>query len=227
MIKALFFDFDGVMAETMPYHLPAWNTVLERDYGFSLNPMAVKLNEGRPVLEIAQAVFEDAKQPYTHEILQDAISKKNDIFRATHHSSVFPENITLIKWAKERGLQVGLVTGTKRENLGVIISDDLLVQFDIIITDGDTERGKPAPDPYLAAAEKVAVDPADCIVIENAPLGIEAAKSAGMFCIALKTTLPGELLNQADVTVNNHAEMLQRFDQFFQAGDIAPFICNY
>jgi beta-phosphoglucomutase len=215
LIKALFFDFDGVMAETMHYHLPAWNTVLERDHGFSLNPMAVKLNEGRPVLEIAQAVFEDAGRPYTQDILLDVISKKNEIFRATHQSFVYPENLVLIQRAKERGLQVGLVTGTKRENLGVIISDDLLVQFDIIITDGDTARGKPAPDPYLAAAENVAVDPADCIVIENAPAGIEAAKAAGMFCIAVKTTLPGELLNQADVTFSNHAELLQNIDQFF------------
>lgn len=215
MAKALFFDFDGVMAETMPYHLAAWNTVLERDYGFSLAPMSVKLNEGRPVLEIAQAVFEGAGQSYTPDILFDVVSKKNDIFRATHKSAVYPENISLMKRAKESGLQVGLVTGTKRENLGVIISDDLLVQFDIIITDGDTTRGKPAPDPYLAAAENVAVNPADCIVIENAPAGIEAAKAAGMFCIAIKTTLPGELLKQADVTFNNHAELLQRIDQFF------------
>ncbi len=215
MAKALFFDFDGVMAETMPYHLPAWNTVLERDYGFSLNPMVVKLNEGRPVFEIAQAVFDDAGQPYTTEMLLDVITKKNAIFRDTHKSSVFPENYVIIKRAKERGLQVGLVTGTKRDNLGVVLPDDLLVQFDIMITDGDTARGKPAPDPYLAAAENVAVNPADCIVIENAPAGIEAAKAAGMFCIALKTTLPGELLNQADVTFNNHAELLQRIDHFF------------
>ena len=215
MVKALFFDFDGVLAETMPYHLSAWNTVLERDYGFSLDPMSVKLNEGRPVLEIAQAVFEDARRSYTDEMLLDVVSKKNEIFRNTHQSFVYPENISLIQRAKKRGLQVGLVTGTKRENLGVIISDDLLVQFDIIITDGDTVRGKPSPDPYLAAAENVAVDPADCIVVENAPAGIEAAKAAGMFCIAIKTTLPGELLKQADVTFKNHAELLQRIDQFF------------
>lgn len=215
MAKAVFFDFDGVIAETISYHLSAWNIVLERDYGFSLNPMAVKLNEGRPGLEIAQAIFEEAGRPYTAELLHDVISKKNVVFRDTHQSSVYPENIQLINDAKERGLQVGLVTGTKRENLGVIVPDDLLVQFDIIITDGDTTRGKPAPDPYLAAAEKVAVHPADCIVIENAPAGIEAAKSAGMFCIALKTTLPGELLNQADVIFKNHAELLQHIDQFF------------
>lgn len=215
MAKAVFFDFDGVMAETMPYHLPAWNTVLERDYGFALNPMTVKLNEGRPVFEIAQAVFDDAGQPYTTEMLLDVITKKNAIFRDTHKSSVFPENYVLIKRAKERGLKVGLVTGTKRDNLGLVLPDDLLAQFDIMITDGDTARGKPAPDPYLAAAENIAVDPADCIVIENAPIGIEAAKSAGMFCIAVKTTLPGELLNQADVTFNNHAELLQRIDQYF------------
>lgn len=215
MAKALFFDFDGVIADTMPFHLQAWNTVLERDYGFSLNPMSIKLNEGRPGLEIAKEVFEHAGHPYTMETLQDVIAKKNDIFRSIHKSTIFPENALIIKRAKEHGLQVGLVTGTKRENLGIVIPENLLVQFDIIITDGDTARGKPAPDPYLAAAENVAVNPTDCLVIENAPAGIEAAKTAGMFCIAVKTTLPGELLNQADVTVNNHAELLQIIDHYF------------
>ena len=106
------------------------------------------------------------------------------------------------------------MTGTKRENLGVIIPDELLVQFDIIIADGDTKRGKPSPDPYLAAAQKVAVAPNECLVIENAPAGIEAAKAAGMFCAAIKTTLSGEHLNKADVTFNNHAELLERLNQF-------------
>jgi beta-phosphoglucomutase len=212
--KAVFFDFDGVMADTMTFHLPAWKRILESDYGFTPDPMTVKLNEGRPVYYIAQAVFEHAGQPYTPTVLKDVISKKNALFRATNKSMVFVENYDIIKVAMERGLQVGLVTGTKRENLAVVIPDDLLVHFDIIITDGDTENGKPAPDPYLAAAENVAVHPGECLVIENAPIGIQAAKAAGMFCIALKTTLSEEHLHQADVTFKNHTELLQSLDQF-------------
>jgi len=139
--KGIFFDFDGVMADTMPYHLVAWNYVLERGYGFSLDPMSVKLNEGRPVYEIAEAVFKDAQKSYTPEILTDVITRKNEHFRATHKSVIFPENLKIIKRAKDLGLQVGLVTGTKRENIGIILSDDLLVQFDIIIADGDSMDG--------------------------------------------------------------------------------------
>lgn len=212
--QAIFFDFDGVLAETMPYHLPAWNQVLEQNYGFSLNPMAVKLNEGRPVYEIAEAVFRDAGQPSTPDILNDVVTQKNEIFRATHNSSVYPEISKIIRIARDHGLAIGLVTGTKRENLGVIVSPEVLAQFDIVITDGDTQRGKPAPDPYLAAAQNMAIAPARCIVIENAPAGIQAAKSAGMFCIALKTTLSAEHLSIADVTFNNHAELLSELHRF-------------
>jgi HAD superfamily hydrolase (TIGR01509 family) len=214
-IRAIFFDFDGVLADSMPYHLPAWNQVLEKDYGFSLDPMVIKLNEGRPVYEIAQAVFAAAGQPYTANILNAVITKKNALFRASHRATIFPENIEIIRRAKERGLSVGVVTGTKRENISYIIPDDLLVQFDVIIADGDAPRGKPSPDPYLLAAEKTAVAPKDCLVIENAPAGIQAAKAAGMFCVALKTTLPAEHLKQADVTFNNHAELLRAWVKFF------------
>lgn len=212
--RAIFFDFDGVMADTLTYHLPAWTSILEGDYGFTPNPMTVKLNEGRPVYYIAQAVFEQAGQAFTIDMLQDVITKKNALFRAINKSTVFPENFDLVRIAQERGMQIGLVTGTKRENLTVVIPDDLLAHFDIIITDGDTEQGKPSPDPYLAAAEKVAVHPGECLVIENAPIGIESAKAAGMFCIALKTTLSEEHLFQADVTFKNHAELLQNLHQF-------------
>jgi len=206
--QALFFDFDGVLAETMPYHIPAWNRVLEQHYGFSLNPMTLKLNEGRPVFEIIRAIFEDAGQYYDAAILNRVITQKNELFRATHNARVFPEIKEIIGLAKARGLKIGLVTGTRRENIGVIVPDDILDRFDVIIAEGDSERGKPAPDPYLAAAEKVGLAPEDCLVIENAPLGIQAAKSAGMFCFAVKTTLSAEHLAKADVTFNNHADLL-------------------
>ncbi len=209
LFKAMFFDFDGVMAETLPYHLPAWKRVVESRFDFPFNPMTVKLNEGRPVLGIARAVFEEAGHACTEEMLIEVVEQKNAIFRATHKAAAYPENFEIIRIAKKSGLKTGLVTGAKRENVHTLLSKELVDGFDVIIVDGDVERGKPFPDPYLTAAKRLGVHPEDCMVIENAPLGIRAAKAAGMFCVALKTTLSAEHLQSADVIFENHAQLLQ------------------
>jgi beta-phosphoglucomutase len=217
VIRAVFFDFDGTFVESLPYHLAAWEEVLMSQCGFHLDPITVKLNEGRPVIEIARAIFEQAGQPFSEQLLHSIIDLKNERFRATHRARIFPENLQIIDLLKKRGIFVGLVTGTKRANLGVIVPLKVLRFFDVIITDGDTPLGKPAPDPYLAAAEKLGIQPSECLVVENAPLGIQSAKAAGMFCVALTTTLPEEHLQQADVTLHDHRRLYQKLEQDFLA----------
>jgi beta-phosphoglucomutase len=75
--------------------------------------------------------------------------------------------------------------------------------FDYAVTGDHVKRGKPHPDPYLKAAKGLGLRPRECIVVENAPLGIESAKRAGMFCVALTTSLPREYLKRADVVVDS------------------------
>lgn len=210
-VAAILFDFDGVMAETLPYHIPAWKRALKDRFDFPFHSMTVKLNEGRPVMGIARAVFEDAGRDYTEALLAEVVEKKNSIFRATQKATVYPENIKIVQLAKSNGLKVGLVTGTKLENVQALLPEELIESFDVIIVDGDVERGKPFADPYLAAAIRLNLQPEKCIVVENAPLGIQAAKSAGMFCAALKTTLSSEHLSAADVIFENHAEFYKNF----------------
>jgi beta-phosphoglucomutase len=214
---AIFFDFDGVMAETMPYHLTAWKDIIENHYGFEFRPMTVKLNEGRPVVGIARAVFEEAGRDYSESQLLDIIEKKNAVFRATNNATIYPENFEIIKLAQDKGLKVGLVTGTHLKNVEALLPKEMMANFDVIIVDGDAERGKPFPDPYLTAARRCGVDPEKCIVVENAPMGVQAAKSAGMFCAALKTTLSSEHLKAADVTFDNHAQLLTEIRDVFLA----------
>jgi len=217
-IRALLFDFDGVMADTMRYHLAAWEQVLSAHYGFHLDEMVVKLNEGRPVLQIAQAIFRAAAQPHTEELLRTCIAEKSLVFKHTHQAKVYPENRQIIERARSQGILVGLVTGTFRKNLALVLPEPWMQLFDVIITDGDTLQGKPFPDPYLAAAERLNVLPTECVAIENAPLGIQSAKAAGMVCIAVQTTLPEEHLKQADVIVATHAELLLHLTAGFFCG---------
>ncbi len=210
--RAVLFDFDGVTAETLPSHISAWQRVLERDSHATLDEMVIRLNEGRPVIEMVKKIIEHTEMSFGQADVEKLIAKKNDEFQKHHKARVYKPIPSILDKIHQRGASTGLVTGTTLENIKTVLSLLLIDKFDVIIADGDTVQGKPAPDPYLAAADRLGVNPKDCVVVENAPVGIASAKSAGMMCIALATTLDKEHLAQADVKFDNHFELLELFD---------------
>jgi len=108
---------------------------------------------------------------------------------------------------KKNGHILGLVTGTPSQELKRILPRRVLRIFDGIISGDHVKKGKPHPEPYLKAAKTLGVYPKACLVVENAPYGIESAKRAGMFCIAITTSLPKEYLAKADLVVDKLEEI--------------------
>jgi beta-phosphoglucomutase len=212
VIKAILFDFDGVLAETFSSHVAAWTEVFG-EQGISIHPEVVYMNEGAPAWKIGQAIAIDAGANFSKKKLKKIARRKNEIFRAKNTAVVYDGVLDIIDLSKRRGLKVALVTGTALANLQAVLPDSLLNAFDEIVKDGDTKRGKPHPDPYLKAAEKLKIRTSECLVLENAPLGIRSAKSAGAFCVALMTTLPEDRLTEADVVVKGHRAVLDMFDE--------------
>jgi beta-phosphoglucomutase len=104
-----------------------------------------------------------------------------------------------------------MVTAGRLTRLERSAPPGFLKRFDAIVTGEDTGEGKPSPEPYLCGARRLGVRPQACIVVENAPLGIEAAKRAGAYCIALRTTLDEQALAGADEVVASF-EALVRCD---------------
>jgi beta-phosphoglucomutase-like phosphatase (HAD superfamily) len=82
--------------------------------------------------------------------------------------------------------------------------------FETVVTAEDTARGKPDPEPYRLAAQRLGVAPSECLGVENAPLGVQSAKAAGMLCAALETTLPASRLGGADFVFHD-VEALSRW----------------
>ena len=95
-------------------------------------------------------------------------------------------------------MKLAIVTGGGRDRVQRLIDEYFRGVFDAVITSDDVQHTKPYPEPYLKAAEKLKVAPANCVVIENAPLGIRSAKRAGMHVIAIETTLDRQFLKEAD-----------------------------
>ncbi|GAI93777.1 unnamed protein product, partial [marine sediment metagenome] len=112
----------------------------------------------------------------------------------------------------------GIVTAGLSERVHNSVPLKFLSKFDVVITGDKTIRGKPFSDPYLKGAEELGLKPEECIVVENAPLGIQAAKSAGAYCIAICSTLDRSYLEEADEIVEKF-EDLNTLDFIKQLGN--------
>ena len=206
MIRAVLFDFDGVLVDSMPYHVRNWQEVF-RPYGVKIEPRDVLLLEGRPGIEIAAGLAEKAGLQLKSEELHRITKRKRKLYQATTRAKLLPEARDLLTKLKQQGFKVGLVTGSVLGNIKAVLDEEALRLFDVIVTSEEVANGKPHPESYLRAAEKLNCQPSQCLVVENAPIGIQAAKAASMTCIAVTSTLNPEELQEADRIVGRLAEI--------------------
>ena len=202
-IKAILFDFDGVIANTLTYHVQAWQQVFDK-YEVEIIPEDVFLLEGRMAEDLRKRLAEKKGLSLDHTTIKQITKQKRAIYNQITKATVYPSIKILLEYLKRISLKKALVTGSIIKNILPVAGKDFLENFDVIITSDQVTHTKPDPEPYLTAAEKLAVKPDECLVIENAPSGITAAKQAGMFCIAVKTTIQNEqYLKDADLIVED------------------------
>ena len=202
-IKAILFDFDGVIANTLTYHVQAWQQVFDK-YEVEIIPEDVFLLEGRMAEDLCKRLAEKKGLSLDHTTIKQITKQKRAIYNQITKATVYPSIKILLEYLKRISLKKALVTGSIIKNILPVVGKDFLENFDVIITSDQVTHTKPDPEPYLTAAEKLAVKPDECLVIENAPSGITAAKHAGMFCIAVKTTIQNEqYLKDADLIVED------------------------
>ena len=192
-------DMDGVVLDSPPLHLLTWQQTLE-PLGVELRADQLFPLEGTPTERTAQKLTELllGRACSDEEALRLA-ARKRELFRKIFQPTFVPGIAPLLYDLRGRGYRLGLVTGSARsvvdESLAPTGSVD---QFEVIVTGDDVSRGKPDPEPYEIAAREMGVLPSDCLVVENAPLGIRSAQDAGMACVALETTLAASQLSAAD-----------------------------
>jgi beta-phosphoglucomutase len=196
-IKAIFFDMDGVITHTMPYHFYAWKKVF-KDAGLGISELEVFLREGQPGRRTIHEIFRERGIPFTKEDADDILKKKEALFKRIVRQRFIPGARGFLSFLHKKGVALALVTGTSQHEAHRILPAVIVDLFDAVITSDDVRHGKPHPEPYLLALKKLRVNPSEAIVIENAPFGIKSAKAAGLRCIALETSLPRKYLKQAD-----------------------------
>ena len=208
-IKAMIFDMDGVITDTMPYHFRAWRKVYA-DEGFHITKNEIYRREGQPgyvtIKEIAQKYHLSFKGSRPKEILD----KKEALFNKIAHRRFIRGSRRFLHLSKKRGFVLALVTGTARHEVRRILPRELLGLFSVIVTGDQVKKGKPHPEPYLLALKKLRTKPEDVVVFENAPFGIISAKKAHLRCLALETYLPKTALKRADAVFSSFRELCRK-----------------
>lgn len=185
--RAYLFDCDGTIVDSMPLHYTAWKTSLA-EYNCVYEEKLFYAWGGRPIREIIRLLNE------MHGLdmpVEEIAERKEKLYHALlPQLQGIPEVIEHIDLQHGK-IPMAVVSGSRRSSVvGALEALDLLEKFDTLVCAEDYARGKPEPDCFLMAAERLGVAPADCLVFEDTDLGIEAATAAGM--MSVKVPLPFE-----------------------------------
>ena len=175
--KALIFDLDGTLSNSLPVHLATWN-IVGKKYGFVFDPQILIEMTGRPTIEFAERVVEQ------YELSADPIEimllKQTSFWDMAHLLEPIDKVVSIVK-ANYGKLPMSVGTGAGRKSTQVQLETlDLLQYFDAIVTAEDVTSHKPKPETFLECARLMGVEPQYCQVFEDGVLGIEAAEKAGM-----------------------------------------------
>lgn len=193
---------DGVLADTGPIHFKSWKKMAKEE-GMEFTKDFFEETFGQQATTITQELLGDE---YTEDQIEKLAERKEKYYREMVKGKLepLPGVIPLIQNLDRKGVKLGLGSSGARANVDLLLKSlNIKDYFDVIITAEDVENGKPAPDVFLRAAQKVSIEPRNTVVIEDAPVGIEAARNAGMKTIALTTTHDRSSLIEADLIVEN------------------------
>lgn len=205
-IDAVVFDFDGVLASSIELHAVAYQLVL-RPFDVHVDPHQVFLWEGARSETIIRSFMEaDGRDP-SEETVARLAELKQRIFGRIGEAKLYPWARELVTTVDERGFPMAICSGTRRENIPAI-AGDLADRFDFLATEEAYDNDKPHPEAFATAAKGLGIPPERCLAVENAPRGIQSAKDAGMFVVAVATTLAPDEIDAADVVLEDVLDVL-------------------
>jgi beta-phosphoglucomutase len=186
-MKGVIFDLDGVIVDSMPDHYKAWKMAFKEVTDIKVDERTIYLLEGMRGIDLVKKLFKQ-KNYANYSIAKKVIERKNKIFNDILTPRAFDgvkELIELLKCKK------AVVSGSAKKDVEVLIDRTIgRNNFDVIITADDIDRGKPDPIAFITALNRMKIDKAEAIVVENAPLGVEAADKAGLQCIIALNNTP-------------------------------------
>ncbi len=202
--RAALIDMDGTLYDSMINHTAAWHRMMN-ELGIAVDRNRFYLFEGMTGRQTINTLFgEFLGREATDEEVEELYRRKTVYFNELPAPKPMPGAAGFLSALRSAGIVRVLVTGSGQRSLIDRLNRDYPGIFaeDMMITSRDVEHGKPDPEPYLRAMERAGVTAAESIVVENAPLGVQAGAAAGAFTIGLTTgPIPAETLRQAGADI--------------------------
>ncbi|MGC1905688.1 MAG: HAD-IA family hydrolase [Candidatus Acidiferrum sp.] len=179
---AYLFDCDGTIADSMPLHYIAWKQALA-DWNCDFDEKLFYAWGGMPIAEIISTLN---KQHNLNMVVETVCERKeNAYYELLPQLKAVPEVVEHIEVQHGR-IPLAVVSGSTRESVVASLTAlQLLDKFNVLVCAGDYKKGKPDPEAFLLAAEKLGVKPSDCLVFEDTEMGIQAATAAGMASVRI------------------------------------------
>lgn len=209
-IRAVIYDVDGTMVNSEPLHVAAWDETLHR-YGFSLSDLSEEFQAtmaGKKPIAIAEGMVNElhiAIEP------QAFLETKAELFlKAVKNDLTGMPGVTeSVNRLEDAGYELAIGTSLERDYINLVLTKlGLSDSFKVIVTGDQIKNGKPHPETYMTVAEKLSKRPNECVVLEDAKSGIQSAKAAGAWCIAVENqdATPQDT-SEADVVVRSLDEV--------------------
>lgn len=188
-IKAVFLDMDGVLYDSLPNYVKAWQGGFQA-MGMEFPEIEVYRHEGRPSRDTVETFLRQTKvDELNASDVEKIIEEKNRILTQLNPPPIQSNALEMVGKIKRSGFPMWVVTGSTQPNIKdrIVADFDGMIPFNNIVTGADYNTGKPSPVPYRVAAQRARIEMYQSIVIENAPLGVQSAARGGAFCIAINT----------------------------------------
>lgn len=204
-LRGIVFDLDGVLVDSVPAHMAAWKRLFDEEgYHFDEHVYHAKV-DGRPREDGVRAVMVDAGE---EQVLSAARRKESYFLELIDRGGlkVFDGSIVFLDACRALGYH--LATASSSRNVRQVLERAGLVEyFGAIVGGDDVQRGKPDPDIFLMAAARLGLNATCCLVVEDAALGVRAAKAGGFYCVGINRTGDDARLAGADTVVRDLGEI--------------------
>ncbi len=203
-IQAVIFDLDGVLIDSGPAHHQSWQ-MLARELGCQVTAEQFAESFGRQNRDIIPLLFGG---PADDDRIHRLSGRKEELYRELVRGRMpaIPGGADLVRQCRDAGLKLAIGSSAPVENVRLALGElGISACFHVVVHDGQVVHGKPNPDVFLVAADRLRLPAGACLVIEDAPSGIRAAKAAGMKVVGLTTYHPREALKEADLVIDRLA----------------------
>lgn len=203
---------DGVLIDAMPFHAEAMKIAIKEETNYEIDKKIVYQLEGMPSNNLVKEIFKkyNINKELDQELIEKISERKKQIFKEIEDTHLIEGVPDLIKILNECKCLKAIVTGAAKKEIELTIDKMVgLKNFDVVVSGEDVEAGKPNSDPFVVALQKMNIKSSECIVVENAPLGVEAANKAGIRCILTLNNTPLDISTDFNNIISKETQIFR------------------